>query len=226
MPFLDPYTASWTSREARHLLRRTTFGPSIQMVKKAASQGLDQTVDELFTLLPVPDPPLKSIPDGTGGNQLDDPGALYGETWVNAAPFPNVNPPMYRNRILRSRSKSLYSWTILQIWYSGISIQEKLALFWHNHFVVGDATIAHREYIYYSLLRSFATGNFRELTKEITIDTSMLYYLSGAENTVDAPMRIIPGNCWNYLLLAKGLWQARGIIPPILRRMSSLWQRY
>lgn len=204
MPFLDPYTASWTSREARHLLRRTTFGPSIQMVKKAVSKGLDQTVDELFTLLPVPDPPLKSIPDGTGGNQLDDPGALYGETWVNAAPFPNVNPPMYRNRILRSRSKSLYSWTILQIWYSGISIQEKLALFWHNHFVVGDATIAHREYIYYSLLRSFTTGNFRELTKEITIDTSMLYYLSGAENTVDAPNENYSRELLELFTLGKG----------------------
>lgn len=204
MPFLDPYTASWTSREARHLLRRTTFGPSIQMVEKAVSQGLDQTVDELFTLLPVPEPPLKSIPDGTGGNQLDDPGAQYGETWVNAAPFPNVNPPMYRNRILRSRSKSLYSWTILQIWYSGISIQEKLALFWHNHFVVGDATIAHREFIYYSLLRSFATGNFKELTKEITNDTSMLIYLSGAENTVDAPNENYSRELLELFTLGKG----------------------
>jgi uncharacterized protein (DUF1800 family) len=71
--------------------------------------------------------------------------------------------------------------------YSEISIREKLTLFWHNHFVVGDSTIAHREYLYYTLLRSFALGNFRELTKEITIDTSMLFYLSGAENTDDAP---------------------------------------
>ncbi|MBK6782663.1 MAG: DUF1800 family protein [Saprospiraceae bacterium] len=59
---------------------------------------------------------------------------------------------MLRNRVLRSRSKSLYSWTVLQMHYSGISIREKLTLFWHNHFVVADATIAHREYLYYSII--------------------------------------------------------------------------
>ncbi len=187
MPYLDPYSGNWTSTQARHLLRRTTFGPSMQMVDDAINLGLNGTINALFAPLSVPSPPLKSIPDGTGNNQLDDPGATYGQTWVNAAPFPNVNPPMLRNRVLRSRSKSLYSWTVLQMHYSGLSIQEKMTLFWHNHFVVGDATIAHREFVYYSLLRSFALGNFKELTKQITIDTSMLIYLSGAENTNVAP---------------------------------------
>jgi hypothetical protein len=187
MPYLDEYSGIWSAVQARHLLKRSTFGPSIQMVDTAISLGLKETIETLFAPLPMPDPPLKSILDGTGNNQLNDPGAMYGETWVNAPPFPNVNPPMLRNRILRSRSKSLYSWTILQMHYSEISIREKLTLFWHNHFVVGDSTIAHREYLYYALLRSYALGNFKELTKEITIDTSMLFYLSGAENTDDAP---------------------------------------
>lgn len=157
------------------------------MVNTAINLGIKGTIDQLFAPLPMPSPPLKSIPDGTGSNQLDDPSAVYGTTWVNAAPFPNVNPPMYRNRILRSRSKSLYSWTVLQMHYTEISIREKLALFWHNHFVIGDVTIPHREFLYYNRLRSFSTGNFKELTKEITIDSGMLLYLSGAENTNVAP---------------------------------------
>jgi uncharacterized protein (DUF1800 family) len=187
MPYLDVYSGNWTSAQARHLLRRTTFGPSIQMVANSVNLGLNGTIDALFAPLATPAPPLKSIPDGTGNNQLNDPGATYGQTWVNAAPFPNINPPMLRNRVLRSRSKSLYSWTVLQMHYSGLSIKEKMALFWHNHFVVADATIAHREYVYYSLLRNLALGNFKEITKQITIDTSMLIYLSGAENTNVAP---------------------------------------
>lgn len=158
----------------------------------------------------MPSPPLKSIPDGTGNNQLNDPGAVYGETWVNADPFPNVNPPMLRNRILRSRSKSLYSWTILQMHYSDISIREKLSLFWHNHFVVADSTIAHREYLYYTLLRSFALGNYRELTKEITIDTSMLFYLSGAENTDDAPNENYSRELLELFTIGKGELAAPG----------------
>lgn len=187
MPYLDEYSGIWTSTQARHLLRRTIFGPSVQMVDNSLNFGLNGTIDALFAPLSIPAPPLKSIPDGTGNNQLNDPGATYGQTWVNAAPFPNINPPMLRNRILRSRSKSLYSWTVLQMHYSGLSITEKMTLFWHNHFVVADATIAHREYVYYSLLRNLAIGNFKEITKHITIDPSMLIYLSGGENTNVAP---------------------------------------
>lgn len=210
MPYLDEYAGAWTATQARHLLKRTTFGPSAQMVDTSISLGLQGTIDTLFAPLPMPDPPLKSIPDGTGNNQLNDPGAKYGETWVNAIPFPNINPPMLRNRVLRSRSKSLYSWTVLQMHYSDISIREKLTLFWHNHFVVADGTIAHREYLYYTLLRRFATGNFKELTKEITIDTGMLFYLSGAENTNRSPNENYSRELLELFTVGKGNLAAPG----------------
>ncbi|MBK6782662.1 MAG: hypothetical protein IPG79_02095 [Saprospiraceae bacterium] len=80
MPYLDEYTGSWSAIQARHLLKRTTFGPSVQMVDTSIGLGLNGTIETLFAPLPMPDPPLKSIPDGTGNNQLNDPGALYGET--------------------------------------------------------------------------------------------------------------------------------------------------
>jgi uncharacterized protein (DUF1800 family) len=210
MPYLDQYSGIWTEAQVRHLLRRTTFGPSIQMVNIAINLGLNSSIDELFNQLPMPSPPIKSIPDGTGTNQLNDPGALYGQTWVNAAPFPNINPPILRNRVLRARSKSLYSWTVLQMHYSGISIREKLALFWHNHFVVADGTIAHREYFYYELLRSFALGNFKTLTKEVTIDTGMLLYLSGSENTNVAPNENYSRELLELFTIGKGPLVAPG----------------
>jgi uncharacterized protein (DUF1800 family) len=180
------------------------------MVANSVTLGLNGTVDALFASLATPAPPLKSIPDGTGNNQLNDPGATYGQTWVNAAPFPNINPPILRNRVLRSRSKSLYSWTVLQMHYSGLSIKEKMTLFWHNHFVVADATIAHREYVYYSLLRNLALGNFKEITKQITIDTSMLIYLSGAENTNVAPNENYSRELLELFTIGKGPLVAPG----------------
>lgn len=210
MPYLDEYKEVWSAAQARHLLKRTTFGPSVQMVDTSIGAGLNGTIDTLFAPLAMPDPPLKSIPDGTGNNQLNDPVAKYGETWVNGAPFPNINPPMLRNRVLRSRSKSLYSWTILQMHYSEISIREKMTLFWHNHFVVADGTIAHREYLYYNLLRKFATGNFKELTKEITIDTVMLLYLSGAENTNLSPNENYSRELLELFTVGKGELAAPG----------------
>jgi uncharacterized protein (DUF1800 family) len=210
MPNLDEYSGNWTSAQANHLLRRTTFGPSIPMVDNAVKLGLNGTIDALFAPLSKPEPPLKSIPDGTGSNQLNDPGATYGKTWVTAAPFPNINPPMLRNRVLRARSKSLYSWTVLQMHYSELSIKEKMTLFWHNHFVVGDATIAHREYVYYSLLRNLALGNFKEITKQITVDPSMLVYLSGGENTNVAPNENYSRELLELFTVGKGQLVAPG----------------
>lgn len=210
MPYLDKYTGLWSHSEANHLLKRTTFGPSPSMIDEAFAEGMENTVIRLLSEIPMPAPPLKSIPDGTGGNALDDPWVAFGETWVDAPPFPNVQPPMYRNRILRSRSKSLYSWTILQMFNSGTSIREKMALFWHNHFVTANSVIPHREYVYYSLLRSMAVGNFKELTKEITIDTNMLIYLSGAENTNTAPNENYARELLELFTLGKGPQVAPG----------------
>ena len=48
MAYLDVYTGNWTSVQARHLLRRTTFGPSVQMVTDSMNLGLHGTVDTLF----------------------------------------------------------------------------------------------------------------------------------------------------------------------------------
>jgi len=190
MPYLDPYSGNWSNIQARHLLRRTTFGPSQQMVDNAVGLGLTGTLNSLLSVHPLPDPPLKYSSDGDGvstNNITIDPDAPFGETWVNGNPFPEAETPMLRNRILRQRANSIFAWTLLQMQYGGISITEKMTLFWHNHFVVSDLTIPHRTYQYQNILRSQALGNFKQMTKDITIDTSMLIYLSGAENTNQAP---------------------------------------
>jgi len=157
------------------------------MVEDATNMGLAACLNQLFTLSPLPDPPVKYVPDGSGRNAINDPAATYGTTWVNGDPFPNVNPPMLRNRVIRGRSKSLYAWTFLQMHKNDISLLDKMVVFWHNHFVVGQSIIPHREYLYQRLLRTHALGNFKQLTKDMTIDTSMLIYLSGTENTNRAP---------------------------------------
>jgi uncharacterized protein (DUF1800 family) len=71
----------------------------------------------------------------------------------------------------------------------GISLTEKMTLFWHNHFVtesvdVADARMAYR---YNALLRANAFGNFKTLTKLVTIDCAMLRYLNGNTNTGTNP---------------------------------------
>lgn len=186
MPYLDNFSGNWTSKEARHLLKRTSFGITEMLVSEAVSLGLPGTIDKLFEQSPLPEPPSKYLLDGTGNSEIIDPDANYGETWINGSPIPTSANSQEKNKILKSRTKSLYAWSFLQMQNAEISIREKLTLFWHNHFVA-ENTNPHREYFYISILRNNALGNFKELTKQITTDPNMLIYLSGSQNSNTAP---------------------------------------
>ncbi|WP_296637663.1 DUF1800 family protein [Polaribacter sp.] len=186
MPYLDPYSGNWSAKEARHLLKRTSFGVSQALTEESVSLGLSATIIKLFEEKPLPETPLKYELDGTERGQVNDPDVNYGETWVTAPPYPDLPTSQERNRVFRARNRSMYAWSFLQMQEAGISIREKLTLFWHNHFV-SENTNPHREFFYINTLRKNATGNFKELTKQITIDQNMLIYLSGNQNSDKAP---------------------------------------
>lgn len=182
MPYLDPYPGSWSAKEARHLLKRTSFGVTQIVTKEAISLGLSATINKLFEVKPLPETPLKYELD----SDIEDSEVNYGQTWVPSHPYPKVDTNQQRNKIYRYRNRSMYAWSFLQMMDAGISIREKLTLFWHNHFVA-ENTNPHREFHYINTIRKNALGNFKELTKQITIDPNMLIYLSGTLNTDEAP---------------------------------------
>ena len=186
MPNLDTFSGNWNATNARHLLKRCSFGVSADLVNESITLGLQGTIDKLFEAKSLPDPPLKYEVDGNGRNEVNDPDVNYGETWVTAPPIPNLPTNSEKNKVIRARNRSLYAWTFLEMQNSGMHIREKLTLFWHNHFVAVN-THPHREFYYYNTLRKNALGNFKELVKQITIDPNMLLYLSGAQNKDSAP---------------------------------------
>ena len=71
-------------------------------------------------------------------------------------------------------------------WYDlmlgeGTNMREKTTLFWHNHFVSERDKVNYPQHMYIqnNLFRRFSWGNFRQLTKDVTIDPAMLIYLDG-----------------------------------------------
>ena len=186
MSYLDTFSGNWTSKEARHLLKRASFGVTQNLVETSVSLGLSGTIEKLFEENSLPEPPLKYQLDGVGGTKINDPGANYGETWVNSPAYPEAATSQERTRIYFSRNRSFYAWSFLQMQNAAMSIREKLTLFWHNHFVSENAN-PHREYYYMDVLRRNSLKNFKELVKQITVDPNMLIYLSGSQNTVNAP---------------------------------------
>ena len=64
-----------------------------------------------------------------------------------------------------------------------------MTLFWSNHFSTQTTIVQDPRYSYRTnaLCRQYALGNFKTLTKLITLDPGMLKYLNGYLNTASAP---------------------------------------
>lgn len=187
---LTPYTGPWTQEQAAHLLRRATFGPNKTQVDTAVQNGLDATLTQLLADQPMPDPPLNP-------NNNNDPNVPIGQTWINAPLSSTVNLAGYRNQSLRA-------WTFGLLLNEGVSIREKMTLFWHNHFAINQINDARFLYRYISLLRSSALGNFRQLVKDVTIDPSMLRFLNGNQNTRTAPNENFARELLELFTIGKG----------------------
>jgi uncharacterized protein DUF1800 len=172
---LDPYTGTWDYELAAHLLRRTMYGPTNAQIKNTVQAGMTSTVIQLMNPGPLPSPPVNYYFE-------EDPNVPVGSTWVDQ-PYSAAN----LNMISTSRNRSLAAWTVMQMYEEGVSIREKMTLFWHNHFVTADINDANFRYNYISRLRTNALGNFRDFVKQMTIDPSMLRYLNGNQNTKTAP---------------------------------------
>ncbi len=174
---LAPYTGPWAFQQAAHLLRRGMFGPTYPQLKRAVTEGLDATLDRLFENRPMPEPPLNY-------DYPDDSDVPIGETWINGV---NPSPANGLFNVSNYRRRSLKAWAMEQIWREGVSIREKLTLFWHNHIPIAAILDPKFAFRYFNLLRKHAVGNFRELIKEVTIDPAMLRYLDGKYNRASAP---------------------------------------
>ncbi len=171
---LTPYTGPWDFAQAAHLLRRTIYGPSRTRIEQAIVEGLNGSIETLFSN-PAVDPPIYYNFDG-------DPAAPNGTSWVGL-PIDNNN----LNAIRGSRRTSTFGWWLRRMYREDQSMIEKMVMFWHNHFVVGIEGRPNMNWFYLEKLRNFAWGNFKELTKEITIDQAMLIFLNGTENLSFAP---------------------------------------
>jgi uncharacterized protein (DUF1800 family) len=137
------------------------FGAKVSQVNTVLALTPSEAVELLFQPQPVPDPP---------------------GSWVTE--LPDFNSP-YNTQ----RRNELRIWWMRLMYEQPISIREKMTLFWHNHFVSEGATVIIPQYMYIqnALLRQYALGNFKEMTKQVTRDPAMLIYLDGRYNVVGNP---------------------------------------
>ena len=166
MPPLPKLAGNLTKKQAAHLLRRATFGPSQEDISEFTNISVDEALDKLFTDQPVPDPPV-------------DPGT--GLTWLTPRSLPGADQEKLIDYYI--------SWHLEQMLKSGTGIKEKITFFFHSHLPTRRSLIEESEAIYYqnTLFRYYAFGSFKELFKRICIDNAMLIYLDGYTNENSSP---------------------------------------
>jgi uncharacterized protein (DUF1800 family) len=168
-----------------HLLRRAGFGASPAELVEYADLGFGAAVAQLVD--------YEAIPDAVDG-LVGKPGFVQ-VTTRNGQFTPSANITDARQR-----------WLFRMI-HSRRPLQEKMALFWHNHFATAvskvagalgndegarymaakpseDATRAKGQL---ELFREFALGNFRDLLIAVAKDTAMLVWLDGRTNVKGRP---------------------------------------
>jgi uncharacterized protein (DUF1800 family) len=175
------YTGGFTITELTHLLERTLFGVSQSDIAYFSGKTVTQVVDELLNpTAPLPDPPVKEYTVSATATTPDN-NIAVGTTWVND---PNTD-----GTVASLRRASFKKWWMGLLINQDKSVREKMTFFWHNHFATETNDVSNAQYVYkhHSLLRANALGNFKTLTKQVTLDPAMLVYLNGQLNTAAAP---------------------------------------
>ena len=174
---LAKFIGTFDRLQLTHLLKRCMFGAQIKDIKKFYGKSLPEILDILLADSPLPTPPINAYNDAI----FTDPAVPANQTWVNA--------PYGDGTVNGKRLNSFRGWWLGLILNQQTNIQEKMVLFWHNHFPVEAQNVSDARYMYkyVALLQKYSLGNFKKLVKEITLDPAMLFYLNGYLNTKAAP---------------------------------------
>jgi uncharacterized protein (DUF1800 family) len=176
--------ATTPDRQIEHLLRRAGFGARPDELDTYGAMSIPQAVDALVNYERV----------------STDVDALIGHAgYVNVTTRGQFAP---NTTIVDSRQRWLF-----RMLHTDRPLQEKMTLFWHNHFATGynkiAGTFGATEGARYmaakasedpghvrgqvEMLRENALGNFRDILLNIAKDTAMLVWLDGRVNTRARP---------------------------------------
>jgi hypothetical protein len=177
---LPPLASSaWDYAKARHLLVRAGFGGTPEEVKKLHDLGLHNAVDYLVDIY---ERPLANI-------ELDPLRLEHAEPWEGRLEEPE-RTELANRRINRERVQQaeLRRWWLMRMAQSPRPLQEKLTLFWHDHFAVQyeKLYLTHILYQQNELFRTYGCDNYAGLLRGIVHDPAMILYLDNHANFKDA----------------------------------------
>jgi uncharacterized protein (DUF1800 family) len=195
MASLQPMAGPLGEKNAAHLLRRATWGPSPADIKAFAGKTVSEALDDLINhgVTPAPPKDLKT-----------------GHPWTDPPAHPVSNPAV------NSTQDELFSyfkaWYVESMRLSGNSLQERITYFYHTHLPAAWTVIGSSEALYYqnALYRHYALGNFKTLFSKVCLDNAMLRYISGDQNDKDSPNENFAREMFELYSIGRGQQLAEG----------------
>lgn len=186
MASLNPIVGPLGNQNAAHLLRRATFGPLLQDIQQFSSLTATTAFQQLIQAQTEPAFPI-------------DP--LTGTNWV----FPNTASPSHSPESL---SDFNCAWWMENMRSSGPNLTERMVWFYYTHFPLIISRVENNAQFaidYLRLLRFYALGNYKELTKAICIDNAMLLHLDGNLNVKAIPQENFGREFLELFTVGKGV---------------------
>ena len=229
---IDPITQKdWTIAKASHLLERAGFGGTPEEIKFIYSLGHIKAVDHLvyyeevstnhllnFEESDIHDPGLINFPPSRPATTklAKETGEALGikvKESGNRKMQPIVNKFFFWLRASRLETQRVAYWWANRMVNSPRPLEEKMTLFWHNHFATNETKV--RDYrkllLQNETFRSHATGNFKELLIAIAKDPAMLYFLDAGQNVKGAPNENFAREIMELFTLGVGNYEEKDI---------------
>jgi uncharacterized protein (DUF1800 family) len=153
--------APWDVRRVGHLYRRAAFGATAAELDAGVADGPEKAVGRLMK-------------GGDAKAQAD---------------YDDVSDQMARSISQSNNGAQLRAWWVHRMLYSPHPLQEKMTLFWHNHFATSNAKVQNARFMIgqYQLMRKNALGSFAQMLREMSTDPAMLIWLDGRDSKKGNP---------------------------------------
>jgi hypothetical protein len=203
---LTPLTqADWNTSRAAHLLERAGFGGTPAEVERLAGMTPEQAVCHLVDYesidvghLPAFKPSNihpRGFKYASIYQVLDEVRSSGTSLGVASKPRPPLDfqPPIDEFYTLLwselGEMRRAAQWWAERMLLTPRPLEEKLALFWHNHFATSQQKVLSYEFMLQqvAMLRRLAVGNVRDLLVGIAQDPAMLIWLDNKDNVKGQP---------------------------------------
>lgn len=193
--------SAMTAAEARHLLHRTGFGVTASQWQAIIDMDYDAAVDAL-------------VDQASRGTAEPAP------EWVDETPLWTIvqrgwTAEQRRELRLEKRARiaELRTWWIHQMLSTPTPLQERMTLFWSNHFTTQYSKIFAPMLMYrqHELLRAHALGRFDRMLHDVLRDPAMLLYLDNDKNNANSINENLARELMELFTLGEGHYTERDV---------------